>query len=194
LVYAKLIDASASWVGDSVAWVTDTRQAWLGPQMMLSAPNGPLLTVNCIVSCPLASEVTLCMFARSQSPGPVAAPLAAHSVRTRDSPGEKPAARTNTVWGDFSPLFGITVTVWVVAAGAVVAGAVVRTVLVTAGAVVVGPSRVTGLEPLEHPAPKTTSTTTTTHQNREDEMFISRHCPGRESFFEVPTSRLRSPA
>ena len=38
---AKVILSSASWVGDSDAWVTDTRQAWLGPQVTLLAPKGP---------------------------------------------------------------------------------------------------------------------------------------------------------
>lgn len=106
----NVIGASASWVGDGVAWVTEIRQPWVGPHTMLFVPNGPLVTVKLILTRPLASEVTLCMPFRLQSPGPVAVPFAAHSVTTSDSPDEKPDACTCTCWPDLSPVAGVTVT------------------------------------------------------------------------------------
>ncbi|MGH9057101.1 MAG: hypothetical protein ACRDYY_14750 [Acidimicrobiales bacterium] len=53
----KLIGASAAWVGDVVAWLTDTRYAWESPQMMWLAPKGPLTTVIVVWTSPAESEV-----------------------------------------------------------------------------------------------------------------------------------------
>jgi len=138
----NVIGVSASWVGDGAAWVTDIRQARAGPHTMLFAPNGPLVTVRSTLTCPLAPEVTLCRPFRSQSPGPVAAPFAAHWVTTRDSPGEKPDACTRTFWPDLSPVAGDTETFWCpLGAGAdevAVAEAVAGAVVVAGGELMLG--------------------------------------------------------
>lgn len=163
-----MIGASASWVGDRVAWVTDIRQAWAGPHTILFVPNGPLLTVSSSLTRPLASAVTLCMPVSSQSPGPVAVPLAAHSVTTRDSPGEKPDAWTSTFWPVLSPVAGVTVTCWAfplvaVADGVAVVEAVAGAVVVAAGGVVVG-LRTTGAGLLPQPTARTASTVAAAHR------------------------------
>ena len=155
-------------MGDGVAWVTDTRQAWAGPHTILFAPNGPLLTVSSTLTRPPASAVTPCMPVRSQSPDPVAVPLLAHSVTTRDSPGEKPDAWTCTFWPVLSPVAGVTVACWafplvVVTDGAAVAEAVAGAVVVAGGGVVVG-LRVTGAGLLPHPAARTVSTAAAAHR------------------------------
>jgi hypothetical protein len=172
-----VIGVSASWVGDGVAWVTDIRQAWAGPHTMPLAPNGPLVTVRSILTCPLASAVTVCMPFRAQSPGPVAAPLAAHWVTTRDSPGEKPDACTRASWPDLSPVAGVTVTFWCpVAAGAeevAVAEAVAGAVVVAGGGVVVG-LRVTGAGLLPHPAASTASTAAAAQRRENFTMLTCR--------------------
>ena len=170
MTYLKLICSSASWVGDWVGWVTDIRQAWLALQTMLLAPNGPLVTANSTMTCPLASDVTLCMAAVSQSLELVAAPLTAHSMTTNDSPGEKPVAVTSTVCPELRPAAGVTVIFWVaaelvgdaeVAAGTAVEGAAVAEV--AAGA---EPERVSGPELLAHPDMSTASTPQTASQRR----------------------------
>jgi hypothetical protein len=144
-------------VGDGVAWVTDIRQAWAGPQTMLFAPKGPLLTVNSALTRPLVSAVTLCMLARLQSPGPVAVPFVAHCVTTRASPGEKPDACTITFWPDFSPVAGVTAACCAALPVAVGEGDIAGVVAVVADALAVG-LRITGPALLPHPAARSTST------------------------------------
>ena len=129
------------------------------------------------MTCPLASEVTLCMPFRSQSPGPVAAPFAAHSVTTRDSPGEKPDACTRTFWPGLSPVAGVTVTFWcplgAVAEEVAVAEAVAGVVVVAGGGVVVG-LRVTGAGLLPHPAASTASTAAAAQRRDKFTMLTCR--------------------
>ena len=172
-----MIGVSASWTGDGVAWVTDIRQAWAGPHTMLFAPNGPLVIVRSTLTRPLASEARLCIPFRSQSPGPVAAPFAAHSVTTRDSPDEKPDACTKTFWPDLSPVAGVTVTFWCpLGAGAeevAVAEAVAGAVVVAGGGVVVG-LRVTGAGLLPHPAASTASTAAAAQRREKFTMLTCR--------------------
>jgi hypothetical protein len=160
-----------------VAWVTDIRQARAGPHTMLFAPNGPLVTVRSTLTCPLASAVTLCMPLRSQSPGPVAAPFAAHWVTTRDSPGEKPDACTRTFWPGLSPVAGVTVTFWCpLGAGAeevAVAEAAAGAVVVAGGGVVVG-LRVTGAALLPHPAASSVSTAAAAQRRGQFTMLTCR--------------------
>jgi hypothetical protein len=93
-----------------------------------------------------------------QSPGPVAVPLLAHWVMTRDSPGEKPDACTRTRWPDRSPAAGVTVICWCPLVAVADAAAVAGVVVTAGGGVVVG-LRVKGAELLLlHPAARTTST------------------------------------
>jgi hypothetical protein len=76
---------------------------------MWLAPKGPLMTVIWVSTCPAELAVTVWMPARLQSPGPVALPLLAHWVTTRDVPGENPVAITRTVAGDFNACDGVIV-------------------------------------------------------------------------------------
>lgn len=105
---------------------------------MLFAPNGPLATVKPAWTRPLASAVTPCMAFKLQSPGPVAVPLLAHWVMTRDSPGEKPDACTRTRWPDWSPVAGVTVICWCPLVAVADAVAVAGAVVTAGGGVVVG--------------------------------------------------------
>src|SRR5579871_3711869 len=87
---------------------------------MWLAPNGPSTATKSACTRPPESEVVMTMASRLQSPGPVVAPLAAHSVTTRASPGENPDAVTVTCCPEVRSVAGVTVTCWAPTGGAVV--------------------------------------------------------------------------
>ncbi len=103
------------------------------PHVIALAPKGPFTTWNRRLTLPLASEVTLAIPARLQSPGPVAAPLSAHSVTTSASFGEKPEPVTWTSAEGARSERGATLRCGPEGAEDVLAG-----VVVAAGRVVVG--------------------------------------------------------
>lgn len=150
---------------------------------MSFAPKGPLCTVNWILTWPPASAVTLCMPVRSQSPGPVAVPLSAHSVTTRDSPGEKPVAWMSTVCVAASPVAGVTVTRCL--AGLAVPGGVAEDGADVAGAdgaaadaLAGGPLLVTGPEPFEHAVASAVTAPAAARYRRKAQFFTFPRLPG----------------
>lgn len=155
---------------------------------MSFAPKGPLCTVNWILTWPPASAVTLCMPVRSQSPGPVAVPLSAHSVTTSDSPGEKPVAWTSTVCVAASPVAGVTVNrcltglavpEGVAEDGADVAGADVAGADGAAeDALAGGPLLVTGPEPFEHAVASAVTAAAAARYRRKAQFFTFPRLPG----------------
>jgi hypothetical protein len=151
---------------------------------MLFAPKGPLRTVNWTLTWPLASAVTPCMPVRSQSPGPVAVPLSAHSVTTSDSPGVKPVAWTSTVWVDASPVAGVTVSRCPPPAGPdgvgdAEAGAEAETGGVAEDAETGGPLLVSGSEPVEHPAASAAAAPAAARYRRKAEFVTCPCLPAR---------------
>lgn len=105
--------AVASWVGDSVAWLTETMQALAEEQTIFFVPKGPFWTLKVALTLPELVEVTDLRPFRLQSPAWVALPFFAHSMTTSASLGEKPFAFTLTVSPEWSPLDGETVIDWV---------------------------------------------------------------------------------